>query len=114
MKRILIIDDEVDIREVIRMGLESEGFKVEGASDGAEGIEKIRQFKPDVIVLDIIMEGMDGMTMMKKMKEKIPVIVISACDRKTREAVEREIKVNKWIEKPFAINELIEEIKKEL
>ena len=114
MKKILVIDDENDIVEIIKMALEDEGYDVKSASSGTEGLRKIDGFKPDLILLDIIMNDMDGMTMKKNMKQDIPVIVISACDQKTREAIEKEITVDKWIEKPFGIRELIEEIKKQL
>ncbi|MBU4134627.1 response regulator, partial [bacterium] len=83
MKKVLIIEDEKDIAEIIKMSLELEGFKIETALNGFEGLEKIESFGPDIIVLDIIMEGMDGMTMKKRMKKDIPVIVASACDKAT-------------------------------
>jgi len=98
MKKVLIVEDEKDIAEIIRMSLEIEGFKTEIASNGKEGLEKIETFKPDIIVLDIIMEGMDGLTMKKQMKNGIPVIVASACDKTTREKIELQIKVNSWLE----------------
>ncbi|MBA3066380.1 response regulator [bacterium] len=111
MKKVLIIEDEKDIAEIIKMSLELEGFKIETALNGFEGLEKIESFGPDIIVLDIIMEGMDGMTMKKRMKKDIPVIVASACDKATRTKIESEIKVNSWLEKPFEIDELVNEVK---
>ncbi len=111
MKKVLIVEDEKDIAEIIKMSLELEGFKTKTAFNGLDGLDKIETFKPDIIVLDIIMEGMDGMTMKKRMKKDIPVIVASACDKNTRAKIESQIKVNSWLEKPFEIDELINEVK---
>jgi len=111
MKKILIIDDEPDIVEVIKVALQEEGFETSSALNGKDGLKKVEEFEPDLIVLDIIMEKMDGMTFIKRLKKNIPIIVISACDRKTRERVEKEISVNKLLEKPFEIKTLIEQLK---
>ncbi|MBA3051660.1 MAG: hypothetical protein CVU78_04680 [Elusimicrobia bacterium HGW-Elusimicrobia-2] len=111
MKKVLIVEDEKDIAEIIKMSLEMEGFNAEIALDGLAGLEKIESFKPDIIILDIIMEGMDGMQFRKSMTKDIPVIVASACDKNTRSKVESEIKVNSWLEKPFEIDELVNEVK---
>jgi DNA-binding response OmpR family regulator len=111
MKKVLIVEDEKDIADIMAMALEMEGFKTETALNGAEGLTKTESFKPDVIILDIIMENMDGLTMKKKMKSDIPVLVASACDRTTRAKVESEIKVAGWLEKPFEISELVSKVK---
>jgi len=111
MKKVLVVEDEKDIAEIIKMSLELDGFKVETAANGNEGLDKIAAFNPDIIVLDIIMEGMDGMTMKKRMTKDIPVIVASACDKTTRAKIESEIKVNSWLEKPFKIDELVDEVR---
>ncbi|MEA2082277.1 MAG: response regulator [Elusimicrobiota bacterium] len=112
MKKILIVEDEKDIIEIIKMSLEIEGFETATALNGKEGLEKIKTFKPDIIILDIIMDGMDGVTMKKNMTKDIPVIVASACDEQTRERIESEIKVNSWLEKPFEIDALVSEVRK--
>lgn len=84
MPHILIIDDEEDIREVAALTLEAmAGWQISTASSGAEGIEKARSLKPDAILLDVMMPGMDGPTTfreMQKQKElaKIPVILLTA------------------------------------
>ncbi|MCD6422814.1 MAG: response regulator [Elusimicrobia bacterium] len=112
MEKILIIDDEPDVVEVLKLALEGEGFEVEKAFSGKEGIEKFEAFKPDLVVLDILMEDIDGINVRKQLPESAKVIVISACDKKTKEAIEKEIKCEKWLEKPFKIQELVEEVKK--
>lgn len=81
--KILIIDDEPDFAQIFKKRLEAEGYEVITASDGNEGLKKIRLEDPDVILLDILMPGKDGYTMLKEMKEdafirKVPVIVVTA------------------------------------
>ena len=110
-RKVLGVEDERDIVDILEMALEEKGYVVERAVNGVQGLEKISSFEPDIIVLDIIMEGMDGLTMKTRMKSNVPVIVISACDVKTKEQILAKIKVDKWLEKPFEISDLIDAIK---
>jgi len=66
---ILIADDETDIRDVVKMKLEASGFKVEGAADGEEAVQKARELIPDLIILDVVMPKMDGVSVLFKLKE---------------------------------------------
>ncbi len=68
-KLILIIDDDKDLREIISVKLSSSGFRVEEASDGPGGIQKAKEIKPDLILLDVNMPGMTGIETLSKMKE---------------------------------------------
>jgi len=82
-KRILVVDDEPDFCAIVQVQLEKEGFEVELAYNGEEGLEKIRANPPDVIVLDVMMPGKDGYEVCKELKadEKyadIPVILLTA------------------------------------
>ncbi|MFO7554401.1 MAG: response regulator [Desulfobacterales bacterium] len=82
-KRILVVDDEPDFCAIVQGQLEKEGFAVELAYDGVEGLEKVQASPPDAIVLDVMMPEMDGYEMCKKLKadEKccnIPVILLTA------------------------------------
>lgn len=80
MKKILIVEDDQSLSEALQTRLGTEGFKVEVAINGKEGLEKIDQFKPDLILLDIIMPIMDGITMLKEIKKraiKTPVIILT-------------------------------------
>ena len=67
--KILIIDDEDDIRDIIRVKLEDKGFQVEDASNGPEGIEKAAKFIPNIILLDVVMPKMDGVSVFFKLQE---------------------------------------------
>ena len=66
---ILIADDETDIRDVVKMKLEASGFKVEGAANGEEAVQKAKELVPDLIILDVVMPKMDGVSALFKLKE---------------------------------------------
>jgi len=81
MKKILIVDDEENIRFLYKEELEEEGFAVELANNGEEALEKLLLFKPDLITLDIKMPGMDGIECLKRIRETerhLPIIMCSA------------------------------------
>ena len=81
MKRILIVDDEENIRFLYKEELEEEGFMVELAKSGLEALEKLPVFKPDLITLDIKMPGMNGIETLKRIREKerhLPIVMCSA------------------------------------
>ena len=82
-KRILVVDDEPDFASIVQGNLEKEGFEVEVAYDGVEGLEKVKANPPDVIVLDVMMPEKDGYKMCKELKADerfadIPVIMLTA------------------------------------
>ena len=81
--RILYVEDEADIREVAKFALEDEGFEILFCASGQEAIDKSESFKPEVILLDVMMPGMDGPTTLKNLREitgfeNIPVIFLTA------------------------------------
>ncbi len=81
MKRIMIVDDEENIRFLYKEELEEEGFTVELAKNGEEALEKLPLFKPDIITLDIKMPGMNGIETLKRIRETekhLPIIMCSA------------------------------------
>ncbi len=81
MKKILIVDDEENIRILYKEELEEEGFHVDLAKNGPEALEKVSTFQPDLITLDIKMPGMDGIEVLKRIREtqrKIPIVMCSA------------------------------------
>jgi len=82
-KRILVVDDEPDFASIVKKNLEKEGFEVEVAYDGVEGLEKVKANPPDAIVLDVMMPEMDGYEMCSKLKADeqladIPVVMLTA------------------------------------
>ncbi len=116
-KTILVIDDEVDFVKLIKLRLESNGYEVESAFDGEEGLSKIAQKKPDVILLDVMMPKKDGYTMLHELKSKedlnsIPVIIITAkAYMKDLFGIEG---VADYIVKPFDDDDLLLRIKRAL
>ena len=81
MKKILIVDDEENIRLLYKEGLEDEGFAVECAESGEEALEKLSLFRPDLVTLDIKMPGMGGIEALRRIREmerKLPIILCSA------------------------------------
>jgi len=116
-KNILIIEDDRFLRELIAKKLIKEDFNISEAIDGEEGIKKIKGEKPDLVLLDLILPGIDGFEVLSKMREdssitRIPVIILSNLGQ--REDVERGLKlgaVDYLIKAHFTPGEIIEKIK---
>lgn len=116
-KRILIIEDDKFLRELIVKKLKDEGYDLIQAVDGEEGFEKVGKEKPDLVLLDLILPGMDGFEVLEKVKEEvslssIPVIILSNLGQ--REEVERGLKlgaVDYLIKAHFTPGEIVEKIK---
>lgn len=119
-KKILIIEDDKFLRELIAQKLSKENFGVSEAIDGEEGIKRIKEEKPDLILLDLILPGIDGFEVLSRMKEEpvlasIPVIILSNLGQK--EDVERGLKlgaVDYLIKAHFTPGEIIEKVKANL
>lgn len=116
-KKILVIDDEPDIVNLVKMRLEANNYQVCTASDGEEGLKKAESEKPDLIILDIMMPKKDGYTFLLEAKKKglidnTPVITLTARP-KMKELFKPE-GVKDYILKPFEAQELLEKINKYL
>ncbi len=116
-KNILIVEDDKFLRELIVRKLAQEDFKVSEAIDGEEGIKKIKEEKPDLVLLDLILPGIDGFEVLARMKEEpslssIPVIILSNLGQK--DDVEKGLKMGAadyLIKAHFTPGEIIEKIK---
>ena len=119
-KRILIIDDEDDIREVAQVGLEAVGgFEVVTARSGHEGLEKAARERPDAILLDVMMPGMDGPTTFQRLQENadtraIPVILLTAKVQAADRRWFADLGVTAVLSKPFDPMKLADEVAGEL
>jgi two-component system, OmpR family, alkaline phosphatase synthesis response regulator PhoP len=118
-KRILFVDDEGEIREVVQMRLESNGYKVLTASNGKEALEKVASEKPDLLILDIMMPELDGLSVLRALRknevtEHLPVIILSAKREESIGDLFRFEKISGYIEKPFDSVVLLDLIKKAL
>jgi CheY-like chemotaxis protein len=116
-KKILIVEDEALLVEALHDQLVKEGYKVEIARNGIEGIKKVHSFKPNLILLDIVMPVMDGLTMLKKLNEEtprlsIPVIVLTNLSTKKSIASAFEGgSVNFLLKVDYTLRELSKKIK---
>lgn len=109
--KILVVDDEADSLEIIRLILENEGYKVQTASDGQEALSKASQQKPDLIFLDVKMPELDGYEVCRRLKSlpettMIPVIMHSASGSEQTRAQAREAGADDFMFKPFTIKKL--------
>jgi two-component system alkaline phosphatase synthesis response regulator PhoP len=116
-KRILIIEDEPDLIKGLKLNLSDEGFDVDWAADGIEGLRKAVEEAPDLIILDIMLPEMDGLEVCRKLRQKyisIPIIMLTAKGEEIDKVVGLEIGADDYITKPFSIRELIARIKARL
>ncbi len=118
--KILVVEDDKFLRELISQKLKREGHDVREAVDGEDGIKKINEEKPDIVLLDLILPGIDGFEVLSKIKENperedVPVIILSNLGQ--RDDVERGLKlgaVDFLIKAHFTPGEIIEKIEKVL
>jgi DNA-binding response OmpR family regulator len=119
-KRILCIEDETEMIDLIRLILSRRGYEVQGANGGKEGIELVRQEKPDLVLLDLMMPDMDGWEVYQQMKadegtRDIPVIVVTAKAQSIDKVLGLHIaKVDDYIAKPFSPQELLTSVEEVL
>nr|WP_306321857.1 MULTISPECIES: response regulator [unclassified Streptomyces] len=109
--RVLVVDDNKVIRQLIRVNLELEGFEVVTAADGAECLDVIDQVRPDVVTLDVVMPRLDGLRTAARLRadartRSLPIVVVSAC---TQYEVESglDVGVDAFLAKPFEPGELV-------
>jgi two-component system chemotaxis response regulator CheY len=110
-KRVLVVDDDPDIRELLFTALEDEGFEVVPAGNGQEALAIIKTFRPDVIVLDLMMPVMDGWQFAAELRsrdEDIPLVLLSAARDLRSHA--KALSAADIIEKPFDLSELLPKI----
>lgn len=119
-KKIVCIEDEPEMIDLIRLILGRRGFELIGAVGGREGLETVRQVKPDLVLLDLMMPDMDGWEIYQHMKadqelRNIPVIIVTAKAQSIDKVLGLHIaKVDDYITKPFGPQELIESVNRVL
>lgn len=105
VKKVLVVEDDRAIREMVVAALAEAGYAVAAARNGAEGLERCRMFGPDVVVLDLMMPEVDGVEFLKRRPAEgceVPVVVMSAALH--RRTLSADIPVDAFIEKPFTID----------
>lgn len=113
--KILIVEDEKRLAQLLKEAINDSFYKVVIAKDGTEGLKKYKSFKPDIIITDIMMPKLDGLDMTIKIKEidsNIPIIILSAHSDKEKLLKAIDVGINKYFIKPFDPDEVIEHIKK--
>ena len=116
-KTILAVDDESSIIDLLKFNIEKEGYNFISASDGEEGLQKVINEKPDLVLLDVMLPKMDGLSVCRKIRQEqinIPVIMLSARGEEIDKILGLEIGADDYITKPFSTRELIARIKANL
>ncbi len=119
MNSVLLVDDDPALRGLLRQMLELGGYVVHEAEDGLDALEKLNNFTPDVMVLDVMMPNMDGVTLCKRMRSNvktidIPIIMLSGKtqDKAVQEGLDAG--ANKYLKKPISFTDLIAHVKEVL
>ena len=105
----LVIDDELQIRRLLRVCLEEKGYRVSEAATGQDGIAQAAQYPPDVVILDLGLPDMDGVSVLKRLREwtKVPVVVLSVRDREEDKIAALDNGADDYVTKPFGTGELL-------
>lgn len=109
-KRVLIIEDELHIAEGLKLNLSLQGYDVDTAEDGTSGLEKWKSFSPDLVVLDIMLPVLDGISVLKKIREKderLPILILSAKNASDDKVQGLVCGVDDYMTKPFNLEEFL-------
>ncbi|WP_456277214.1 response regulator YycF [Bacillus sp. AK128] len=112
-KRILVVDDEKPIADILKFNLQKEGYDVTCAYDGVEAIQKVEEYKPDMILLDIMLPLKDGMEVCREVRKKhdMPIIMLTAKDSEIDKVLGLELGADDYVTKPFSTRELLARVK---
>lgn len=118
-KRILVVDDEVDLVETVRFSLELEGFEILVAYNGEEALNQARKEHPDLILLDLMLPKLDGYKVCRLLKfderyKHIPILMLTAKTQDKDKAIGLETGANEYITKPFDMDDLMKKVKEYL
>ena len=115
-KKVLIIEDEKAISDIIKFNLKKEGFEVSTAYDGKQGMEMALSDNPDLVLLDVMLPSMDGFQVCKRVRESsmVPIIMLTAKEEEVDKVLGLELGADDYITKPFGMRELIARIKANL
>lgn len=113
MAKVLVIDDEQNLRHTLSYALQQEGYEVGTAVDGEEGIESFRSMRPDIVILDVMLPHMDGFEVCRRLRREsdVPIIMLTARDTELDKVVGLEIGADDYLAKPFSVRELIARIR---
>ncbi len=114
--KVLLVDDEPDIRKLAKLLLQRAGYEVLVAENGLEGLAKAEAAHPEVVLLDVMMPGMSGFDVLKRLKENaatqdIPVIIFSALGADRQINMSRQLGAESHLEKPYQAQQLLEQVR---
>jgi two-component system response regulator MprA len=114
--KVLVIDDEENIIEFVRLGLRYEGFQVESAPDGEQGVTAAQRLNPDLIILDVMMPGIDGLEVCRRLRSNpttkdIPILMLTAKDEVRDKILGLRTGADDYLTKPFDFDELLERMR---
>lgn len=115
-KKILVVEDEKPIADILQFNLEKEGYKVIVAYDGEEALEKVEKEVPDLVLLDVMLPKKDGMEVCREIRKKyhMPIIILTAKDSEIDKVLGLELGADDYVTKPFSTRELIARVKANL
>ncbi len=116
MKKILIVDDEADIIEILQFVMEANGYECITAMDGEEGLKLARETSPDLIILDVMMPKINGYKISRLLKydakyKNIPILMITARSQEEDKIIGEETGADEYITKPFNVDYVVEKVK---
>lgn len=116
MKKILVVDDEKPISDIIKFNLEKEGYEVFTAFDGEEALEKVDEEHPDLIVLDVMLPKIDGLEVVREVRKNynMPIIMVTAKETEIDKVLGLELGADDYVTKPFSNRELVARVKANL
>jgi DNA-binding response OmpR family regulator len=111
--RILVVDDDPSILKFVQVNLEARGYQVLTAADGEEAIRMAEKEKPELLILDIVMPGMDGFAVCRKIRQRstVPVIMLSAREGENDKEKCEACGADDYLTKPFVLRELLSQVK---
>jgi DNA-binding response OmpR family regulator len=116
METILVVEDEPSLQETLAYNLRKQGYVVEAVGDGRAAVETARRLSPDLVLLDIMLPGMDGVEVCKTLRREmsVPIIMLTARDDEIDRIVGLEVGADDYIAKPFSMRELMARVKAQL
>ncbi|MBL1227014.1 MULTISPECIES: response regulator YycF [unclassified Enterococcus] len=116
MKKILVVDDEKPISEIVKYNLVKEGYEVFTAYDGEEALEKVKEEEPDLVLLDLMLPKIDGLEVAREIRKTydMPIIMVTAKDSEIDKVLGLELGADDYVTKPFSNRELVARVKANL
>ena len=116
MKKILVVDDEKPISDIIKFNLTKEGYDVYTAYDGQEALEQVEEVNPDLVILDLMLPKIDGLEVAREVRKThdMPIIMVTAKDSEIDKVLGLEMGADDYVTKPFSNRELVARVKANL